>query len=127
MKQIRGNLETLDKRAEALEAELKQIKDAVRKKKAAKAAREKAQLKKDRTHALILAGLMFLRLLEGTPEQIDATIAGTESYYEGEIKKQENPKTIAKLRREKELLKNLLEQSRPAPEGDQLNPPEIHN
>lgn len=86
------SLDTLMERKEALQERLKIIQDEIKRKEAAKAAREASQAKKNRTHVLILAGSLFLALIKFDKIPAGQTAEAAELYYANQIRQaQEQP------------------------------------
>lgn len=117
---MKKSLDVLKERKEALQERLRAVQEEIRKKEAAKAAREASQERKNRTHALILAGSLFLALIKFGKIPANDSAEAAENYYGHQMaearkqqpKKGETPekcakrveKQIAKLERDRDLL-----------------------
>lgn len=123
---MKKSLDILKDRKTALQQRLKAVQEEIKRKEAAKAAREASQARKTRTHVLILAGALFEALIKYGKIPAEQTAEAAEAYYGNQIrqaqgqtaKKGETPekhakrveKQIAKLERDRNLLiTSLLE------------------
>lgn len=118
------SLDVLKERKEALQQRLEAIQAEIKKKEAAKAAREASEARKNRTHALILAGTLLEALIKYGKIPADQTAEAAENYYRNQIrqaqeqppKKGETPEKHAqrvqrqaqKLGRDRDLLVNTI-------------------
>lgn len=117
---MKKSLDSLKGQKEALQQRLKAVQDEIRKKEAAKAAREASQARKTRTHALILMGTLLEALTKAEQIPAEQLAGAATAYYAHQLeaaKKQpakngETPekqarriqKQIGKLERDRDLL-----------------------